>query len=132
VLKSKILSQLPKIFVLLLIFALAQVICIGGIWYIKDLNARKEISTRLEIEPSWKSLEKYIETHFEVGMSRNEVLKQADEVGFVNINYFFIGEMYCEVFSFSVGPFNSDRGGRWSLCYDQNDTVIKIERKLIQ
>ena len=130
--KRRILIQSLRILGILLLFDLAQVLCAGVWWYVSDLDARTAMSSMLNIAPSWRSLEEHIETSLEVGMTRDEVLEQADKVGYVNINYFFIGERYCEVYSFSVGPFNSTRGGRWGLCYDQNDKVISIEQMLRQ
>ena len=63
-------------------------------------------------------------------MTRDVVLKQVDEVGYVNINFYFIGETYCEVYSFNIGAFTTPRGGRWSVCYDPENKVIKIEEVL--
>jgi hypothetical protein len=132
--KNRIYSRLQKLLPLLMIFDLVQVLFVGGIWsgiwYKNDLDARKEIAERLQIEPSWQSLEYYIETHFVGGMTRADIVKQAEEIGYENINIYFLGEIYCEVYSFSVGPFSSPRGGRWSICYDEDENVISIERVL--
>jgi hypothetical protein len=130
--KYKFFHQLPKLLVILVIFDLIQALCIGSVWYISDIQAQRVMSAKLGIAPGWHGLEEYIESHFEVGMTRGEILKQAKEVGFVNINVFFIGETYCEVYSFHVGPYNSARGGRWSICYDEKENVIRMERVLSQ
>ncbi len=130
--KNRFVHQLPRLLFVLVLFDLTQALCVGSVWYISDSKARSAMSTRLGIEPNWKRLEEYIETQFEVGMTRDEVLRQADEIGYVNINYYFIGETYCEVYSFSVGPFISARGGRWRICYDEANKVTKIERVLSQ
>jgi hypothetical protein len=128
--KNKIITRLLKLIAILLILDLVQALCVGSVWYMSDLQARNAMAGRLNIESSWQSLENYIEAHFSVGMTRDEVLKQADEIGLSNINFVFIGQMYCETYSFSLGPFLAARGGRWEICYDQNENVISVERVL--
>jgi hypothetical protein len=118
------------LFVLFVTFDLIQAICLGGLWYVSDARARNAMSAKLNIEPSWQSLVDYNEAHFKVGMTRDDVLEQAEKVGSVNINFFFIGEMYCEIFSFDLGPFNSARGGRWGICYDRSGNATQIEQML--
>ena len=130
--KNKFIRQIPRLLGILVIFDLIQALCIGSIWYINDSRARNAMSARLSIEPSWKQLEEYIETQFEVGMTRDDVLEKADEIGYADLTYYFIGEMYCEVYSFRVGPFMSARGGLWSICYGEGGKVSKIERVLSQ
>jgi hypothetical protein len=87
-------KQLPKLIVLLVIFDLVQALCVGGIWYVSDLRARNAISARLGIKPSWKSLEGYIEANFNEGMTRDEVLNRARDIGVFFTGPFFIGTQY--------------------------------------
>lgn len=122
-----ILSRLLRLVAFLFVVHAVEFLLIGGIWYVLDIQSRSSLTAKLGIEPSWISFEKYIETHFEVGMSRTEVIKQAEIVGPFSVEPFFSGLKYCEEYSFRVGPLGSPRGGRWWICYE-NDVVISVWR----
>ena len=126
--RNRTISRLLKLAIILITFDLIQVLCIGGIWSINDLWARNELGKKLGIESNWQSLEKYIKTHFELGMTRDEVIRQAEEIGLFFTSPYFIGADYCELYVFNVGPFESSRGGRWDICYNQDNIVIRVEQ----
>jgi hypothetical protein len=130
--QSRLAKQFLRIFILILIVDLIQAICIGVVWYISDTHARLTVSERLDIVPNWQILSEYIQKQFSVGMSRTDILMQAQRIGRVNMSYYFIGNMYCEVFSFRVGPFDAERGGRWRICYNDSNIAIKVEQALRQ
>jgi hypothetical protein len=123
----KIATKLLILLVFLVMVNFIEALCFGGAWLVLDLKARKSIAEKLDIEADWSSFESYIQTSFEPGMSRKEVLKRAETISPFVINPFFIGDEYCEAFYFTVGPFRTSRGGRWDICYNENDVVIHIE-----
>jgi hypothetical protein len=125
-----VMSKVVKFLILLVVVHLVEVLMIGSIWYMLDLQARKSIAVELNIEPDWASLDKYIETHFKVGMSRIEILRQAEKIGAYTIEPLFIGDQYCEKFFFNVGPFYIARGSIWWICYDKNDVVTSVWKHL--
>jgi len=122
-----ILSGLLRLIVLLLVVHVVEILIVGGVWYVLDIQSRSSLAAKLEIEPSWSSFEKYVETHFEVGMTRTEVIKQAEMIGPFSVEPFFSGMKYCEEYSFRVGPLGTSRGGRWWICYE-NDVVVSVWR----
>ena len=130
--KRKTVVPMIRLLGSLIIFMIIQVCCVSGVWYTLDLQARNSLSAELHIEPSWKSFEKYIETHFNIGMTRFEVLKQAEEIGPYTLDPYFLGEEYCEALYFKVGPLRTVRGGRWDICYDENEIVTWFSRYLRQ
>jgi hypothetical protein len=115
---------------LIIVFAIhiAEAMIVGGLWYALDLQAQRALATKLNIEPNWTGLEKYIEGHIKVGMSREEVIKQAIAIGPFTVKPLFSGAKYCEIYFFNVGPFETARGQPWWICYDENNKVISVEQ----
>lgn len=128
--KIDVVSKVVRFLILLSIVHIMEVLVIGGTWYMLDLQARKSIAVELNIESDWVSLDKHVETHFTVGMSRIEILRQAEKVGAYTIQPFFIGDQYCEKFFFNVGPFHIARGSIWWICYDKYGVVTSVWKYL--
>jgi hypothetical protein len=118
---------------ILILLGLLNVIEIGFLglgYYLLDLQARSNISTRLGIEPNWDSLRYYIPDHITVGMSRIDVIEESEKIGAFVIVPVIIHVKYCEDYIYNVGPLHSSRGGRWDICYDNNDIVTSVEEFL--
>lgn len=116
-------------FVLLLLALLnaLEIGCLGLGYYWLDLQARSRLASELGIEPNWDSFSKYIPSHIKIGMTRVEVLREAEKIGPYNIDPFIVNVKYCEAYYFDVGPLRLSRGGRWDICYDQNFIVTTVE-----
>jgi hypothetical protein len=114
-----------------LVILFAVVVLIGAVYFAADYAARLSLARRLDIEPSWSSFSGYFETHFEVGMKRKDVVDAAIMTnGYYVIPQYLGDERYCDLFIFTVGPFGAERGGRWAVCYDENDIVISVDHLL--
>ena len=81
---------------LVIVFAIhiAEAAVVGGVWYALDLQAQTTLAAMLGIEPSWADLEKYIAAHIKVGMTREEVIKQATAIGPFTVKPLFSGAKY--------------------------------------
>ena len=117
-----------SILILLVLLNSLELGCLALGYYWLDLKARTDLSTKLGIEPNWDSFSKYIPEHIKPGMTRIEVLQEAEKIGPYQIDPFIIEVKYCEAFYFYVGPLRSSRGGRWDVCYNQNFIVTSVEK----
>jgi hypothetical protein len=118
---------------ILLLLGLLNVIEFGFLglgYYLLDLQARSNISSRLGIESNWDSLRSYIPEHIKVGMNRIDVIRESENIGAFVIVPVIINVKYCEDYIYNVGPLHSSRGGRWDICYDNNNIVTSVEEFL--
>jgi hypothetical protein len=122
---------LRGIYVLLILAFLnaLEIGCLGLGYYLLDLQARSNLSTKLGIEPNWDSFRQYIPSHIKPGMNRIEVLQESDNIGPNVFSPFIygVGGKYCEALYFQVGPLRTARGGRWEICYDDAFNVTSVE-----
>jgi len=111
----KMSSALPstiRCLLFVLVVHLVELVLIVSLWFLLDIQARSVLSVRLGIGTSLLDFNRYIEETFKPGMTRRQIIEDAQFIGPYRVAPVFIGDEYCEIYSFNVGPFQTARGTR--------------------
>lgn len=124
-------NQTPQLIlrcvVLIIALHVAEVVIALGGWYALTLHSQALVANKLGIGSSLAEFNRYVETHITVGMSRKEVITQAELIGPFRTKPFFLSDEYCETYYFNVGPLSTTLGLPWWVCYDDSDHVISVQ-----
>lgn len=120
--------KIVRILWMLLVLNFVEIVFIGATWFVLERRAINTVADHLNIEPRWSSFDSYMDEQFQIGMTRKEIILVAREIGRYNIVPLFDEqngeEIYCDIFSFGLGPFRLRRGNPWVICYDEDNIVI--------
>ncbi len=83
------------------------------------------LARRLDLGSSPGAFGGYIETHFKIGMTREEIIRQAEKIGPYTIKP--LPAINCENYYFNVGPLETTYGLPSQVCYDESGKVKSVQ-----
>jgi len=117
--------NIRRLLVWLVIIHVAECLLAAGAWYALERQAYSTLARRLDLGSSPGAFGEYIETHFKIGMTREEIIRQAEMIGPYTIKP--LPTINCENYYFNVGPLESRYGLPWQVCYDESGKVISVQ-----
>lgn len=105
---------------------IAVVVLVAGVWYAIGIQAQTEMSERLGIGTSLLDFNTYIYDNFKPGLTRRQVIELANRIGVFKTQPLYIGDEYCEIFFFQIGPFQKPVGSHPTVCYDDSGKIISV------
>ena len=96
-----------------------------------ESQALSRLAHRLEIEPSWADFEDYLSETFTIGMTRDEVLQEAAEIGPYTLEPKSGKLVHEETIVFDLSamgfhPLVSQKHSWLVPTYDANETLVRI------
>lgn len=116
----------------LIILNIVEALFLGLVFIALDYQSQMSVASRLQISPGWDNFSRYVDSHLRPGVTRLNLLREADKIGPFTLEVLPTQPPYCERLQFKVGPLGYYRGGKWLVCYDENYNVIKVEQYFYQ